>query len=306
VVCHLNTGYSSRIFATSSDVWNLEIFRLLMDGIDLDSELFWDNYDSLGDTFSPAFERALERVFPLYTMEYPKSTVAGRLRYTKDRCMDLVSPRDLAIYLDFESLEAAYSTLEDRLRPDLLRVALRQWVYSLAWSEQATLCEEWENILQSLFAAGARREWLCSGGTEEVKGGSESVGSEDKARAEVIRSVGQFDWAKPDHSEDFLEPRDLLKSFQCLVSRTERLGIKLETFESCRRLEMHLDDDNLWPVFGLFRTFTYLDSRTLSLYYEDDTSTWVIWNSMYEEYCGEFWALLENPGSTIPGAWVED
>lgn len=131
-ICCLNVYILDDICATANHVSNLKISRLLTDGMDLDPELFWNNYGSLDDvTFHASFDWAMEQIFPLCNTVYPKSTVTRRFQPIADIYWNFSSPRDLAIYLGFESLGAAYATLECHLRDKFLRVALTQWGF---WS----------------------------------------------------------------------------------------------------------------------------------------------------------------------------
>lgn len=95
-----------------------------------------------------------------------------------------------------------------------------------------------------------------------------------------------------------------LKGIRHLISRTNFLGIELVTNGSIKRMEICFDEDYMRASDNPSRNRLWMDLHILSLYYDSDALTWVVWNATYEEYCGEFWALLEIPERTIPGAWV--
>jgi hypothetical protein len=139
----------------------LNLFRLLIDGMDVDAELFRKN---IWITLSPALEKELKHVFLWDLESYPGITLSERLRFIKS--FDWIfSPRELAIYLDVESLEATYPSLDDDLKCELLRVVLNQWGFH---SNIAGGVESWEHAFGALFAAGAEFEVLCSRKTVEV------------------------------------------------------------------------------------------------------------------------------------------
>lgn len=282
----------------------MELFRLLVDGIDLDPELFWEHYGSLVARPSPAFEKALERVFPLVTIECPKFTIAERLRFVAGIGLNLISPRDLANYLDVGSLEAAYPVLEDHLKRELLRVAMTQWGYWSGWSTS----EEWEYTLRALLIAETNDEVSRSQDTVMHPTVSGPAKPEHRGVVGLIRNfVRPYVWAKTNIRGGRIVARDSLKGFRYLISRTEYLGIKLETTRSCERHDICFDEEFMRSSCDMFGWGTCIDPHTLSLYYDDDSSTWVMWNAMYEQYCGEFWNLLEfqTGERTMPGTWVD-
>jgi hypothetical protein len=297
------------------DDWHLDLFKVFADETNLDSELFWENYSqSVSNPPTPACEGKLEHIFPLDITEYPRFTTAERLKFVGLGRQHYISPRDLTVYLNIESLEAAYSAFEDDMRYNLLRVALNQWAYSLGLPGQETLSEEWERAFRKLFAAGAEFEVLCSRRTVESPDVSmpEPQNSGSEAMVELIRQfVGPYaferwarstDWA--DLNKDLVNVQNTLNGVQYLFSRIKYLGIKLDTISPCKRLEFRFDDDYEVPG-SCFRANQWIVPHTLSLYYDDGMSTWVGWDSAYEEYCGEFWDLLEHPERTIPGTWID-
>jgi hypothetical protein len=288
------------------DLWHLDLFKVFVDESHLDSELFWENYSrSVSKPPTPVCEDKLERIFPLDTTEYPRFTTAERLQFVVSGRQRYISPRDLAVYLNIESLEAAYPAFEDKMKYDLLRVALNQWAYSLGWLGEETLVEEWEGAFRALFAAGAQLEVLCSQETEEKP---DERFAKPKARVllEVIRHfVRPYAWHKTDHHGGLVDARDTLKGLRHLTSRIRYLGMELETIQPRERLDICFDEKFMRSSGDFVTGDPCIDPHTLSLYYDDGSSAWMLWCSTYENYCGEFWDLLEHPAMMLPGTWVD-
>ena len=252
---------------------------------------------------SSALEKDLRRVFPFETMNTPKITLPDRLGYVLRNADFFVSPRDLAIYLDVGSMEAAYPGLESNLKSDLLHVALSQWGY---WAKNKIPSEEWEKTLQALFDVGADLEVLCSQETGKTAAEQSFRNLGGDAMVGLMHSfVRHYAWSSADRRTNVIEARDTLEGFQCLISRAKFSGVKLGTISSLKRFEICFDADFMWPWCDPLCDITLLDPHTLSLCYDGDLSTWVIWNSTYEEYCGEFWNSLDHVELMIPGTWVD-
>jgi hypothetical protein len=167
-------------------VSELSLLKMFAGATNLDSELFWENFNRIVSIPpSPASEAKLKQIFPLDTNLYPMIKVAEHLRYVTTRGWSF-APQILANYLGAESVEAAYSRLEDDLKRELLRAVLNLWSDD---ARTAAGTGEWEQAFWALFAAGAEFEVLCSRKTVESPDVSrpepENPGSE--AMAELIR-----------------------------------------------------------------------------------------------------------------------
>jgi hypothetical protein len=301
-IYNLSTILCSVSIAKSKDLWDMDFFRLLVDETDLDPELFWN---SLRDVSMPSvpFEAALKVIFPMDTMEYPTFRMIERLDHLTKTSEHLISPRSLANYLGIESIEAAYPTLEESIKREITRVAINRWGHSAGMGLSS---DAWEQTLRALYVAGFKLEVLHSQDSEGDPNVSGHGMSEIHGVAEMIRHfVGPYAWGRAGPPKRLLEARDTLEGFRYLVPRTDYLGIRLETGRHCGRLEICFDEDfRRWP-YRRHGDGPCIDPHTLSLYYDDTLSTWVMWNPMYEEYCGEFWDLLEHPERTMPGTWVD-
>lgn len=236
--------------------------------------------------------------------------MASRLRDLEGWLNPGFSPQHVARYLGIGSFEVAYPTLNDNSKRDLLRGALHMWGCYSAKADVKS--EEWENTIQRLFALGASFELLCDGsGREEgpiqVKEGAKG----DEVVVEVLRQfVAPYAciraWFKNwDHSLEYSTQR-FVEGFEYFVSKTAHLGIGLETRPSCERFEICIDDRfNVWTGTLEAAKDCLWKPHGLSLYYDAGLSTWVMWDSMYEEWCGEFWDLIDHPQRTMPGIWID-
>jgi hypothetical protein len=218
------------------------------------------------------------------------TTLEDRVMFAKWHREFDVSPRDLAIYLNVESLEGTYPCLEDNLKRDLLRIAFNHWGLSI---RMATLGKEWEETLRALFAAGAKAEVLCEQAIDDNPGKPESRASGDEVMASRMSCGGLVD------------ARVTLKGFRYLVSRTDYLGVKLDKIRSHKRFKIHFDEFFMRSWCDQYIGDSCIEPHVLNLYYDDELSTWIMWNAMYEDYCGEFWDLLDHPERMMPGTWVE-
>lgn len=279
----------------------MDFLRLLVGEMELDPESFWETYrqDICLET-SPRTEHELKRIFPLVSKEYPTLKIADKLDYIIQTRRSCISPRNLAVYLDIESFEVAYPMLEESLQGDLLRLVIMQWGF---YTASVTSGEEWVELLRALIAAGAKLDTLCSQRAEENPGWPKYRKPGDEVVVELIRhSIGPYTRAFPVY---VFEYQDSLQGVRRLIARMEYLGIKLETVQPCKMHEISVDADFLW----LHRTASvlepYIEPHTLSLYYDDKLSTWVMWDSTYEGYCGDFWDLLEHPEQVMPGTWID-
>jgi hypothetical protein len=277
---------------------------MFADETNLDSELFWGTYSQITSIPpSPVCVDKIKHMSLSNFTECPRVTTAERLAFIALAKQRWILPRELAIYLDIESLEAAYPSLEDNLKRDLLRVALNQWSFCL---EDPTLSDEWDATFRALFAAGARFEVLCSERLIEILDEATSEKPEAQVLIEVIRHfVRPYAWRATDWYGGLVKARDTLRGLRHLISRTEEAGIKLETIQSCKRLEICFDEEFMRSSGDMIVGYPCIHPHTLSLHYDDGSSTWVMWNSTYEEYCGEFWDLLEHPARMFPGTWVD-
>jgi hypothetical protein len=299
---HLSTYNFVCSSAKSEDLWNMDLFRLLVDETNWDAELFWDHRGRYTAPSVP-FETALKVIFPMDTMEYPTFRMIERLDHLTKTSERLISPKSLANYLGFESLESVYPTLEDSTKHDITRLAINSWGHFSGWNFSD---DAWEQTLRAMFVAGIKLKVLYSQDTKSNSNVSRDPGSDIQGVVEMIRQfVRPYAWQKAVHQIRHIEARDTLKGFQYLVSRTDYLGIKLETGQHYGRLEVCFDEDFMRTPNTIFIKDPCIDPHTLSLYYDDSLSTWVMWNAMYEEYCGDFWDLLEHPERTMPGTWVD-
>jgi hypothetical protein len=279
-------------------------FSRLLVNADSDPELFWKNLDRNGYAApSMPFEAALKTILPLDTVEYPTFTMIERLECLTKMIGPHDSPETLAYYLGIESCETAYPALEDSPKRELTRLAINHWGYSSAWNKGDRV---WEQTLRALFTAGAKLGVLRSQETEDNPDVSRYGKPEDRDLVELIRHfVVPFSFHRALMHGGLVEARDTLKGFQHLVSRTDCIGIELGTSQPSGRFDICFDEVLMRSSYRIHRTDPFIDPHTLSLYYDDSLSTWVMWNSMYEEYCGEFWDLLEHPERTMPGTWVD-
>ena len=293
---------------TSNNLCNMTLLRLLVDQMDLNSELFWEDYSqNICITPNRAFEGQLKHIFPVNvlrsTWKHSEISMMERLEFMSSSRRRCILPRDLAHYLNIESLEGAYSRLEDSLKGGFLQVALNKWA---CCSGQTTLSEEWENTFRVLFAVGAEFGVLRNRETREQPDMTALELPRDESVVNLIRHfVRPYVWAEAEYHGGLIEARRTLKGFQYLISRLSHLGIKLKATPSCERFEIHFDKDYMLPYWTRWRPDSGIDPHTLSLYYDHELSTWILWNAMYEEYCGEFWASLEHPERTMPGTWVD-
>jgi hypothetical protein len=267
-----------------------------------DSELFWETHNwNLYDEPSLVFTAELERIFPPDATEDPKTPLLERVEHMTGNRQLYASPRGLAHLLIVDSLEEVYSRLKDKQKCHLLRLALNQWGCNAGEGRIATASERWEETFQALFAAGARFKMLCSQDTDNP---ASVVPSDlgDRVMIELIRHfVRPYAWENAAHRGYPLESRNFLKAFEFLMSRLKYLGMKLETLSPRKGLGIRFGEDFTWK-YGKPDPWIPL---TLSLYYDEASSTWVMWNSMYEEYCGDFWDLLDHPERMMPGTWVD-
>lgn len=280
------------------------IFRMLGDEVDLDVYLFWQAFQGpRGRTCSSAIEPELRRRFPLDTLDFPAITVARRLRDTR-RFPCTFSPQEVAEYLGMESFEVAYTMSSDDTKRDLLCVALNKWGYSVGERDAAS--EKWEKTVQGLFALGASFRLLVRiGEKEETPEGTRRGLVEDEAVVEVIRHfVVQYFWSKIDFDLPIVI-RDFIDGFEYLISRSEYLGLELGASSPCRRFELCFDYEFMFPDDILDEEDDWWKPYSFSLYYDNKSSTWVMWDSMFEAYCGEFWDLIDHPERMMPGTWVD-
>jgi hypothetical protein len=299
----LHLIYSSYFCLPSTEPRIVNLFRRFVDETNFDPELFWENFDwSLYSSASPVFPGELKNLFPSSTFEDPETPLLERIERMAWNRQLYCSPRDLAYVLNIDSLEAAYPRLKDHRKRYLLGLAFNQWGSMVGHHGAAKASGIWEETMQALFAAGAQFEVLCSQKAGEHPGNGKPGIPGDEIVVELIRHfVRPYAWETASHRGYPLEVRDFLRGFQFLISRLKHLGIKLETISSYKRLEVRFGED-----------FTYDHYRpdpwiplTLKLYYDDVLSTWVLWDSMYEEYCGEFWDLLQHPERKMPGTWFD-
>ncbi|KAG9687480.1 hypothetical protein KCU95_g10315, partial [Aureobasidium melanogenum] len=255
---------------------------------------------------SPSVEKELRRRFPLDTLNFPAITMAARLREIRTFEWSF-PPERAANYLGIESFEVAYSMSSDDTKRDLFRIALNKW--GLTSGEGDAAREEWQDTVQGLFALGARFELLGIGEEKEKRvGGLEEGIEEDEAVVEVIRQfVAQYFWSKvafhfPSIQYDI---RDLVDGFEYFISRSECLDMRLGPSSSCRRFELCLDEEFMLSTGRFIKESYWWEPLELSLYYDDNLSIWVMWDSTYEAYCGEFWDLMDSPERTMPGTWIE-
>ena len=280
----------------STDIRDDDVFRMLGDEANLDVDLFLQEYQErrYKRTCSSTFEIELRRRYPLHTLEVPTMTVADRLQ-------DIIysqrafGRQNVADYLGFESFEIAYLMSDDNTKRDFLRLALNKWGSCSGRKDAAS--KEWENIIRQLFALGARFELL--GHVEEKEASPEVVQGgiiRDEAVVEVIRQlVVEYFWGKMDLHICQGSVRDLVHGFEYFVSKTESHGIKLGASLSCRRFEVCLDSKFMVAEHG------WWIPHEVSLFYDDGLSSWVMWDSTYETYCGEFWDMIDHPERTMPG-----
>jgi hypothetical protein len=291
----LHLVYSSYLCLPSTEPHVVDVYRRLVDETCFDPELFWENYDwKLYDEPSSVFKGELQQIVPLFAVEDYNTPLLERIEHMAWNRQLYTSPRDIAHFLESESLEAAYAKSEDNRKRYLLRLALNQWGCNVGDGRRSTASEIWEEALQRLFAVGARFGVLCRQDSAE--------NPEHEVMIEVIRHfVRPYAWENAARRGYPLEARDFLKGFQFLISRLKHLGIKLGKISSGTRLEIRCGEDFIWDHHRLDSWIPH----PLSLYYDDGLSTWVVWDSAYEEYCGEFWDLLEHPERTIPGTWID-
>lgn len=269
--------------------------------MDIDPELFWESYgQNVYQAPSPNVEEDLKRIFPLDSMLYPTFRLTDRLEFAASAVTHLSSPMDVAHYLNVESLAAAYPRSAKNQQFWFLRIALHQWAY---YSRDATLREQWERTFEPSIAAGANLRVLSSRET------SESLNDSESERQVVVELISHFIGPYVSSNGMFqggpVVARDTFHGLQLLISRLRVLGIELETLTCCKRLEICFDDLHLLPFCHIWKADTSIEPHILSVCYNDDLSTWEVWNSTYEEHCGEFWASLEDPERVIPGSWIE-
>lgn len=292
----------------STDLRSDDVFRILGNEIDLDEDSFWKVFQgTYAITCSTRVEEELKRRFQLDILDFPTITMADRSRDIRHFPCSF-SPQKVASYLGIESFEIAFPTSNVNTKRELLCVALNKWGYSSGEGNPAS--EEWGQTVQSLLALGASFDLL--GRVEEKEDHPDgtkgrTVGYE--AVAEVIRHFAvDYVWAKFGNSAYQYDARDVADGFEYFISKTECLGIRLGASSSCRRFEICIDDGFVYSSETLDAEDCWdcwWKPHEFSLYYDNNLSTWVMWDSMYETFCGEFWDLLEHPERTMPGTWVD-
>lgn len=293
-----------------TDLPSDDVFRILGNQEDLEVDSFWPMFrgpptfrGTIGMTCSAKLEEQLKRRYPLDTLDYPTITMAHRSREIK-YYMYSCTPREVANYLGFESFEIAYPTLGDESKRELIRIALNRWGFSSGIRD--TTSDEWQNTLRRLFALGARLEMLGSGDEKEERlGGAEEGVERDEAVVQVLRLfVLEYFLAKIGELRYYYRGRDVAEGFECFLSKTERLGIKLGASSSCKRFEICIDDGFVY-LMNLDAEDCCWEPHDFGLHYDEDLLTWVMWDLTYEKYCGEFWDLIDHPERTMPGTWVD-
>lgn len=234
--------------------------------------------------------------------------MANRLRDLEGWLNPGFSPQHVANYLGIESFEAAYSTLNEKSKRGLIHGVLHMWgCYS---AKADIISEEWENTLQRLFSQGASFELLCDGSRQKerpIRGEKGARG--DEVVIEVIRHfVAPYAYVRAwltDRSPSIkYNTQRFVEGFGYFISKTKHLGMRLERKSSCKRFEMWIDDDFVEWTGAAHPDNRESEAHTVNLYYDDDLSAWVMWDSMYETYCGEFWNLIDHPERTMPGTWI--
>jgi hypothetical protein len=147
---------------------------------------------------------------------------------------------------------------------------------------------------------------LCSSNTEKDPNRSTFAKPEARLLIEVIRHfVRPCAWQQTKYHGGVVDARHTLRGFRHLIPRIQCLGINLESVQPRERLDICFDEDFMRSTSDFVTDDPCVDPHTLSLYYDDGSSAWIVWSSTYEEYCGEFWDLLEHPERTMPGTWVD-
>lgn len=290
-------------FSTSwKDLRSDDVFQTLGNELNQDADFVWKRVfqEPCIMTCSATMEKQLRCSFLLDTLEFPTITMASRLRDMLF-CQYSRSPQVLASYLGTESLETTYVILDNEAKRDLLRAAIHQWgicsnvtihQWGILSEKMKVESEEWDNTMRGLFALGARFELLGSG-------------EEDSERPEEVKGgiIGPYVWSRwMDSLHVFRDIVDnFIHGFEIFISKTKCLGIELEASPTCRRFEFCLDSDFIWSTDTFCNDEWYWEPHRFSLYYDDDLSTWVMWDSMYEAYCGEFWDMIDHPEIMMPG-----
>lgn len=309
IFCYLNIAYP---LPPSTDLRIEDILTVLGDELEWDADLVWKVFrGSRAFTCSTPLEKELRRRFPLDTLDFPTFKMADRLRELEDWLGNNFSPEYVANYLGIVSFEVAYPLSEDDSKKDLFRAALSHWAACSADPSAKSESEGWENTIRRLFALGANFRLLCGGrGKEETAKAIKQGVRRDEIVVEVIHhfvvpyALARA-WVMKVRVPEFHHTREVVNGFECFISKTEHLDISLGPSSSCRRFDLRIDERFVYSDFNCDADDRWWEPHDCSLYFDDGLSTWVMWDSAYEVYCGEFWDLIDHPEKTMLGTWIE-